>query len=91
MYIASAQNYYIAKTELAWTLGMSEIELKSRVTQLEAELEQEKSKFNQFQQKKLEDEKLLQEQTKQQIVEMKSTFENDRENQIKVNYIFQQK
>ncbi len=70
---------------------MSEIELKSRVTQLEAELEQEKSKFNQFQQKKLEDEKLLQEQTKQQIVEMKSTFENDRENQIKVNYIFQQK
>ncbi len=61
---------------------MSAVELKSRVTKLEGESEQDKIKSQAFQQEKVTEVKIDQEETQRQIVDLKKSFEDDKQNQI---------
>ncbi|XP_064383629.1 early endosome antigen 1-like isoform X3 [Halichondria panicea] len=60
---------------------MSEVELKSRVVQLETELEQERAKSKQLQNEKVTELEAIQEAARRHIEELKRSFEDEKQDQ----------
>ncbi len=63
---------------------MSVMELKSRVVQLETELEQERTKSKRLQNEKVTGLEATQEAAKRHIEELKRSFEDEKQNQVRI-------
>lgn len=67
---------------------MSEVELKSRVVQLETELEQERAKSKQLQNEKVTELEAIQEAARRHIEELKRSFEDEKQDQVRINIAY---
>ena len=63
---------------------MSVMELKSRVVQLETELEQERAKSKRLQNEKVTGLEATQEAAKRHIEELKRSFEDEKQDQVRI-------